>query len=188
MSSTLKHVGSCNQIQEAYITKIKESIKLSEANSLPVLRENPLLTMEGLCCKPVLIIAPDIQFRDVDLKCPCSVPIESSEPSTPGRPCGQNLKSNGWQTTHRYIHSNDTGMYVLQKIYMCALHGCKDALDVIRDNGTPEYVKVFYPVVWGDETVFHKNLANFILNSALTAQIFDGMGEGEMPLMYIFSV
>jgi len=159
---------TANELQLKFIASIKKKIEATKKCDQII--EVPLIDVaskDSLCTKPVIVFAPDISF-------PSCMPLKCIRNG-----CSGALKVKGWHDKYRYIHSTDCGYYALQKLYTCS--SCKmdtTALTVLQDSKSlPNYVRLRYPVTFAGTLCFHTDLANIIVNDALTGKTFDEICE-----------
>ena len=161
---------SASEHQLRYIASIKEEIEKQKTTYKKVVR---FPTLPQFACeinqfylKPVIILAPDLQFPHEFVKT-----FECSD-------CKSKVKKDGWSTSHRYVHGIDCGSYLLQRRYKCQNRNCSrktfDALTLLDQcESIPDFVRFAYPIVKGGSTWFHRKLSDLVVSDAISGKTFD---------------
>ena len=151
--------------------------------------------LESHYLKPVIIIAPDLQFPMLKFFDCATCPT-----------CNERkLKSQGWWDYYRYVHGKDEGIisfflyhtqplhkitdkneiiiiighFILQRQYKCGNSSCRRkcaAIDTIDQEWVPSFARIAYPVIKSGETIFTTDLVDTILDDMLTAKTLEEIG------------
>jgi hypothetical protein len=150
--------------------------------------------LESYYLKPVIIIAPDLQFPMLNFCDHATCPT-----------CNKcQLKLQGWGDYYRYVHGKDVGIiyflnhtqrlhkitdkneiiiiighFILQRQYKCGNSSCRRkcaAIDTIDQEWVPSFVRIAYPLIKSGETFFMTDLADTVFDDMLTGKTLEEIG------------